>query len=301
MPDHPPTNPNPAGPHRWRLDPVDLSLIGSLLLHLALLALFVLLTDTHRHESPRTGDPDPPPIITLTLRPRSVQPTALPGTANTTDGQPPLQPEQQSPSAELDAAPVPAESQTPVTLARIETPDHGGNWTQTPSPTLDDDPAAEPPIVSDPDPAPVGIANPSPILSHPSHPSPSPPPRPDTPDPATDPAPPVPRAQTPPPSIPTPAPDSPSPVAAPASVLHVPTPIYPRLSRERGQTGWVELEIEVLPDGTAGDIRVLRDPGHRRLLQAALDAARLGRYTPATLNGKPIASTLTVSFRFELR
>ncbi len=83
--------------------------------------------------------------------------------------------------------------------------------------------------------------------------------------------------------------------------LHLPTPKYPSLSRKRGEEGLVLLQVEVLPDGSVGEIIVLEDAGFRRLTQAAISAVRKGRFKPATRDGHPTKDTVRIPFRFILR
>ena len=97
---------------------------------------------------------------------------------------------------------------------------------------------------------------------------------------------------------------SPSPtvgVETGVEMLDLPTPKYPLLSRRRGEEGLVLLQVEVLPDGTVGDIVVLRDAGFRRLTEAAISAVRKGRFKPATRHGHPVQDTVRIPFRFVLR
>jgi protein TonB len=78
-------------------------------------------------------------------------------------------------------------------------------------------------------------------------------------------------------------------------------PSYPPESRRRREQGEVRIEVEVLPDGRIGHLRVLSDPGFPRLVEAALAAIRKSRFTPARENGRPVAATVTVPFHFTLR
>lgn len=84
-------------------------------------------------------------------------------------------------------------------------------------------------------------------------------------------------------------------------VLNLPTPVYPPMSRRRGEEGLVVLRVEVLPDGTIGQITVLEDPGHPRLIRAAIRAVRGARFKPATHNGHTVRSDVRIPFRFVLQ
>lgn len=79
------------------------------------------------------------------------------------------------------------------------------------------------------------------------------------------------------------------------------SPRYPSLSRRRGEQGLVVLKVHVLPTGRVDDVRVLRDPGHRRLVDAAIKAVRSAKFTPAMRQGKPVASWLETPVRFVLQ
>ncbi len=84
-------------------------------------------------------------------------------------------------------------------------------------------------------------------------------------------------------------------------MLKLPAPKYPSLSRKRGEEGVVWLRVEVLVDGSVGEITVLENAGFDRLTAAAITAARAGRFNPATRDGRPIRATVRIPFRFELR
>lgn len=86
-----------------------------------------------------------------------------------------------------------------------------------------------------------------------------------------------------------------------ARVAFLPTPRYPPLSRARGEQGVVVLEVEVLPDGGVGTVRVLEEPGYPRLTSAAIDAVRAARFEPAINHGRPVRSIVKVPFTFVLR
>jgi len=86
-----------------------------------------------------------------------------------------------------------------------------------------------------------------------------------------------------------------------AKTLKLPRPIYPSISRRRGEQGLVVLRVEVLPNGTVGKIKTLSDAGFARLARAAINAVRKARFRPATLDGRPVKDTVRVPFRFVLR
>ncbi len=84
-------------------------------------------------------------------------------------------------------------------------------------------------------------------------------------------------------------------------VLNLPRPKYPLISRRRGEEGIVLLEVEVHPDGSSGQIKVISEPGHSRLRAAAIDAAEKASFRPARINGRPIRDVVRIPFRFALR
>jgi protein TonB len=81
----------------------------------------------------------------------------------------------------------------------------------------------------------------------------------------------------------------------------LPVPEYPSESRHRGEQGLVELDVEVLADGSIGGIRIATGSGYARLDTAALEAARKATFEPATLNGQPTVAHVTVPYHFVLR
>jgi protein TonB len=102
-------------------------------------------------------------------------------------------------------------------------------------------------------------------------------------------------------SAPDAAPAVPAGVRSGAELEALPAPEYPARSRRMGEEGVVLLMVEVLPDGRAGEVRVIKDPGYPRLAEAAEAAARTARFRPATLDGKPVRSWVEIPVRFALR
>lgn len=84
---------------------------------------------------------------------------------------------------------------------------------------------------------------------------------------------------------------------APAVVAEA-TPEYPPDAKASGISGEVVLELDV---GEAGEVLAARvvQPGGHGFDEAALEAARRLRFTPAELDGKPSAVTLEYRFRFD--
>ena len=91
---------------------------------------------------------------------------------------------------------------------------------------------------------------------------------------------------------PPPAPPAPViPRTAPKSDPRRPLtqPEYPPSSRRAGETGTVILEVYVLENGRAGDVRVKQSSGFPKLDEAAVrEVKRSWRLVPGTENGKPV-------------
>lgn len=144
----------------------------------------------------------------------------------------------------------------------------------------------------------------------------------EAPEPEDKPPPPPPKIETPPPFVPPPevaieipmdaapttairqttqqapvAQPPPAPVAAPVARTAPKSdarrprtqPEYPPSSRRAGETGTVILEVYVLENGRAGDVRVKTSSGFPKLDEAAVrEVKRSWRLVPGTENGKPV-------------
>jgi TonB family protein len=82
-----------------------------------------------------------------------------------------------------------------------------------------------------------------------------------------------------------------------AQLLKRRDPEYPRLARNSGAGGLVELIATIKTDGTVGEVKVVR--GHPLLRQAAVDAVKAWVYRPAVLNGTPIETQSQVMLNFQ--
>lgn len=91
-----------------------------------------------------------------------------------------------------------------------------------------------------------------------------------------------------------------TPASFDAAYLHNPAPIYPRSSRRRGDEGKVVLRVHVLGDGSADAVEVAESSGHARLDDAAREAVRTWRFTPAKRGETQIDSWLLVPIVFRL-
>lgn len=82
--------------------------------------------------------------------------------------------------------------------------------------------------------------------------------------------------------------------------LRNPPPPYPRMARERGWDGTTLLRVEVLANGTAGAIEIVRSSGHRLLDEASVQTVRGWRFHPARRNQRPINAWAEVPITFVL-
>lgn len=110
------------------------------------------------------------------------------------------------------------------------------------------------------------------------------------------------QSQAPPAPMPTPASveanSDPQPrgVNTQAQLADPINPVYPMLSRRKGEEGTVSLLIEVTASGIARSVIIAQSCGHRRLDAASIKECRKIRYIPAIVDGKPVDSV----FPFDL-
>jgi TonB family protein len=107
------------------------------------------------------------------------------------------------------------------------------------------------------------------------------------------------------------APSAPAP-AAPANTAKAPAPQggqirqaelisrkepeYPKLARQMGVKGVVEVTATIGPDGRVKSVKV--EKGHPLLTKAATDAVMQWIYKPTLLNGQPVSNDTRISFNF---
>jgi len=82
----------------------------------------------------------------------------------------------------------------------------------------------------------------------------------------------------------------------PAQPISRVDPEYPKLARQAGAGGVVELEATIGVDGKVKNPRVVH--GNTMLQKAAIDAVLQWRYKPATLNGKPVETPVQIRLNF---
>jgi TonB family protein len=78
-------------------------------------------------------------------------------------------------------------------------------------------------------------------------------------------------------------------------------PRYPPAAVRKGIEGRVLLQLEVLADGTVGEVTVVESSGSDLLDEEAIRKVRTWRFGPARSGGRPVASHVLVPIRFELR
>jgi len=83
--------------------------------------------------------------------------------------------------------------------------------------------------------------------------------------------------------------------------LHNPPTRYPRLALERHWEGLVRLKVEVLPNGTAGQIHVLQSSGHDLLDESALEHVKsLWHFEPARRGAQAVVSWVVIPIEFKI-
>jgi protein TonB len=88
---------------------------------------------------------------------------------------------------------------------------------------------------------------------------------------------------------------------SPPVPIEKPRPRYTAGAMQAKLTGEVWLEVVVLADGTVGSARIVQSLDRRYGLdQEALRTAKLWRFSPATLDGKPIDVVVTLVLEFRI-
>ena len=77
-------------------------------------------------------------------------------------------------------------------------------------------------------------------------------------------------------------------------------PQYPMGARKAGIEGVSQLKIRVLPDGSVGEIQLVKSAGDSSLDEAAQKAVKQWKFKPGLSGGKPIPVVMTLSVKFEL-
>jgi protein TonB len=85
-----------------------------------------------------------------------------------------------------------------------------------------------------------------------------------------------------------------------ADYLNNPRPPYPMVARRMGYHGKVVLDVEVLAEGKAGDVRLHQSSGYDILDNAALQTVKTWRFTPARRFGQAVTQRFLVPIKFSL-
>ena len=86
-----------------------------------------------------------------------------------------------------------------------------------------------------------------------------------------------------------------------AEALFLPEPMYPILSRKRGEEGRVIIEIGISAKGKVLKAQVASSSSYPRLDRAALEAVKVATFSPATEYGRPVKSVRKIAYRFQLK
>ena len=82
----------------------------------------------------------------------------------------------------------------------------------------------------------------------------------------------------------------------PAEPTYKKAPEYPKVARQIGASGVVQIEALIGTDGRVRNVKVLS--GNPMLQKAAIDAVMEWKYKPALLNGKPVESPVQIKLNF---
>ncbi len=98
------------------------------------------------------------------------------------------------------------------------------------------------------------------------------------------------------------APSNPIPVGGDvksAQLVKAVSPIYPTFAKNQHISGDVKIDALIDETGKVSTMKVVSGP--TLLYQAAMDALHQWKYQPATLDGKPVATHLTVTIQFHMQ
>lgn len=109
-------------------------------------------------------------------------------------------------------------------------------------------------------------------------------------------------SKLPAPASPPPAALKPAPVqggrATPPRLIYSVNPIFPQAAITAQLEGDVQIEAQIDAKGKVTSVKVVKGPSLLR--NAAIEAVRQWRYSPATLDGKPVATEYMVTVNFHL-
>ncbi|MBU1213662.1 MAG: energy transducer TonB [Gammaproteobacteria bacterium] len=85
-----------------------------------------------------------------------------------------------------------------------------------------------------------------------------------------------------------------------ADYLNNPRPPYPLVARRMGYQGKVVLNVEVLAEGRAGEVKLQTSSGFDILDKAALQTVKTWKFSPAKRFGQPVTQWFLVPIKFSL-
>lgn len=85
-----------------------------------------------------------------------------------------------------------------------------------------------------------------------------------------------------------------------ADYLNNPRPPYPMVARRMGYHGKVVLNVEVLAEGKAGEVKLHQSCGYDILDNAAMQTVKTWRFSPARRFGQPVTQWFLVPIKFSL-
>jgi TonB family protein len=92
----------------------------------------------------------------------------------------------------------------------------------------------------------------------------------------------------------------PSAAESPPQFIQQAKPEYPALARESGWEGTVTLRIEMLANGTVGEVEIARSSGYPLLDTTAQNAARTWTHQPPLHHGQPVTRWVSLTVNFAL-
>ena len=90
------------------------------------------------------------------------------------------------------------------------------------------------------------------------------------------------------------------PAARSPRFVYQPTPSYPDIARQHGWEGTVTLRLELLANGTVGEVQVARSSGYAALDTAAQEAAKTWKHEPPTQDSTPVTHWAEMHLTFKL-
>ena len=97
-----------------------------------------------------------------------------------------------------------------------------------------------------------------------------------------------------------PAPAKPVGETRDAQQVRITQPVYPQAAVRKRDEGWVEVEFNVMPDGSIANAHVVDSQPARIFDRAAVDAVQHWTFNPALRDGQPVQATLRRRIEFKM-